>query len=97
MPQYSEYLHKTCSTDLHSHSQKKQALLLFLYYFYQVIDNNYNYNNIIKRLYYNYSMPIMYTFEVGVWSGVRTILSSKLKCLFSCSLPLLLNVRIIHV
>ena len=27
---YSEHSHKTCSTDSHSHSQKKQALLLFL-------------------------------------------------------------------
>ena len=27
---YSEHSHKTCSTDSHSHSQKRQALLLFL-------------------------------------------------------------------
>ena len=30
MLQYSEYSHKTYSTDSHSHSQKKLALLLFL-------------------------------------------------------------------
>ena len=34
-------------------------------------------------------MSIMYTFEVGVWSGVRTTLSSKSKCLVSYLLPLL--------
>ena len=34
---YSEHSHKTCSTDSHSHLQKKQALLLFLVYYVYLV------------------------------------------------------------